>query len=117
MRVDELRLEPAMPFVELVKRLGGWGRAVTARLRGDEPETVGLVFDPAALPLELAVASLGAPVSVALVSARGVASDAADTYVSGGAVTWTGAQGRVRITAVDGLSSGTTYEARFEVRF
>lgn len=116
--IDDLRLDVGMTGTERLRRIAEWARSVTTRLRGAAPvERVEMTFDPAALPLELGVVSPVPAKSVALLSAVGVSATASDNAISGGVVTWAAMDGRVRLASVAALSSGTTYQAVFEVRF
>lgn len=114
--VDEIRLGPGDGPSEIVRRLIEWSRRVTQRFaETPQSQVVPLTFDPSDLPIELAVSGPRPPAAVALHSA--IAVDAQEDTISGGSVTWSVQSGFVRISAVSALSGGTSYEARFEVKF
>lgn len=114
--VDELRIELNATSGTIARRLSEWSRRVTQRFAEiPTSQIVPLRFDPSDLPYEFAVDGARPPASVSLYSANAI--DAQADVISGGSVTWSVQSGFVRVSAVSALSGGTSYEARFEVRF
>lgn len=112
--VDELRLGERDSLPMIVRRINEWARAVTSRLREPATERVQLTFDPSDLPIDIVLQSKQPPRGVYLLAASTLV-DPRPVY-SGGYLTWSAEQGRLRLCEVN-FSGGQTYEALFEVRF